>query len=123
MAGNTGAESGGYNTVCYSRRAQRRREAPLASRGGPPAPVRDISTVGYPAFWAGPIGIGGRDAVKCPVKLKNTEAIPLFYKNTDQKWTVFSKKLILDKYKFIYSEKRLQGLQFKWHRLAGPLTR
>ena len=44
------------------------------------------------------------------VQLKNTEAIPLFYKNTDQKWTVFSKKLILDKYKFIYSEKCLQGL-------------
>ena len=28
--------------------------------GGPPAPVRDISTVGYPAFWVGAIGIGGR---------------------------------------------------------------
>ena len=31
------------------------------------------------------------------------------------------KKIILDKYKFIYSEKRLQGLQFKWHRLADPV--
>ena len=85
--------------------------------------MRDISTVGYPAFWAGPLVLeaGGRDAVKRPVKLKNTEAIPLFYTNTDQKWTVFPKKIILDKYKFIYSEKRLQGLQFKWHRLAGPV--
>ena len=62
------------------------------------------------AIDVGPNGIGGRDAVKRPVKLKNTEAIPLFYKNTDQKWTVFSKKIILDKYKFIYSEKRLQCL-------------
>ena len=74
--------------------------------GGPPAPVRDISTVGYPAFLTGPIGIGGRAAVKrpvkCPVKLKNMEVISLFYKNTDQKWTVFSPKIILDKYKFIY---------------------
>ena len=41
---------------------------------------------------------GGRDAVTRPVKLKNTEVISLFYKNTDQKWTVFSKKIILDKY-------------------------
>ena len=50
---------------------------------GPPAPVRDISTP-----WATPpferdlsvLEAGGRDAVKRPVKLKNTEVISLFYK-------------------------------------------
>ena len=61
--------------------------------GGPPAPVRDISTVGYPAFWAGPISIGGRgrDAVKRPAKLKDTEVISLFYKITDQSGQYYPK--------------------------------
>ena len=68
-----GLNPAAISRLCYSRQAQRLyhgcaivvgpngtvKHRWLAG-GGPPAPVRDISTVGYPAFWAGPIGIGGR---------------------------------------------------------------
>ena len=52
---------------------------------------------------------GDRHAVKRPVKLKNRGNFTI-YKNTDQIGQYSPKKIFFDKYKYIYSEKRLQGL-------------